>query len=346
MSKMGVSEKLRAVRSAIGMLEKQFGKGAVMTLAEGEAREPVAVIPSGSLAIDLAIGAGGYPRGRIVEIFGPESSGKTTLALHAIAEVQRGGGVAAFIDAEHALDVSYAQALGVDLASLLISQPDNGEQALEITDALVRSGAVELVVIDSVAALVPKAELEGDMGDQHMALQARLMSQALRKLTAVAHRNNACVMFINQIRNKVGVVFGSTETTTGGNALKFYATVRLDVRRIGALKSGDEVHGNRTRVKIVKNKLAPPFREAEFDVRYGQGIDAVAELIDTGVERGVIEKSGTHMSFGGQHLGNGRERAREGLLGDAALRGRLRDAIRAVAVKSTEPPMLAAANDA
>jgi len=346
-NKMGVTEKLRAVRSAIGMLEKQFGKGAVMTLAEGEAREPVAVIPSGSLAIDLALGAGGYPRGRIVEVFGPESSGKTTLALHAIAEVQRGGGVAAFIDAEHALDVAYAQALGVDLSSLLISQPDNGEQALEITDALVRSGAVELVVIDSVAALVPKAELEGDMGDQHMALQARLMSQALRKLTAVAHRNNACVLFINQIRNKVGVVFGSTETTTGGNALKFYATVRLDVRRIGSLKSGDEVQGNRTRVKVVKNKLAPPFREAEFDVRYGQGIDAVAELIDAGVERGVIEKSGTHMSFAGQHLGNGRERAREGLLGDAALRGRLKDAIRAVALKTAEPPMMmAAANDA
>ena len=333
---MGTTDRLRAVRAAIGMLEKQFGKGAVMTLGEDEAREPVAVIPSGSLAIDLALGVGGYPKGRIVEVYGPESSGKTTLALHAIAETQRGGGVAAFIDAEHALDTSYAKSLGIDLTQLLISQPDNGEQALEIADALVRSGAVELVVIDSVAALVPKAELEGDMGDQHMALQARLMSQALRKLTAVAHRNNACIFFINQIRQKVGVVFGSTETTTGGNALKFYATVRLDVRRTGTLKSGDEIHGSRTRVRVVKNKLAPPFREAEFDVRYGTGIDNPAELIDLGCDRGVIEKSGTHLSFGGQHLGNGRERARETVIGDAALRARLRDAVRAVAAKTTE----------
>ncbi len=343
---MGTTDKLRAVRAAIGMLEKQFGKGAVMTLGEDDVREPVAVIPSGSLAIDLALGVGGYPKGRIVEVYGPESSGKTTLALHAIAETQRGGGVAAFIDAEHALDTTYAQSLGVDLTQLLISQPDNGEQALEIADALVRSGAVELVVIDSVAALVPKAELEGDMGDQHMALQARLMSQALRKLTAVAHRNSACVFFITQIRQKVGVVFGSTETTTGGNALKFYATVRLDVRRTGTLKSGDEVHGSRTRVRVVKNKMAPPFREAEFDVRYGSGIDGAAELVDLGCERGVLDKAGTHISFGGQHLGNGRERAREAVSGDAVLRGRIRDAVRAAAAVSARAPATSSAETA
>ncbi len=323
-----VTEKLKAVRAAIGMLEKQFGKGSVMSL-DDDSTEPVMTIPSGSLTLDHALGCGGYPRGRIVEVFGPESSGKTTLTLHAIAEVQRLGGVAAFIDAEHALDVRDARSIGVDFAGLLVSQPDTGEQALEICDALVRSGAIDLIVIDSVAALVPKAELEGDMGDQHVGLQARLMSQALRKLTALAHRHNVTIMFINQIRMKIGVMFGSPETTTGGNALKFYASMRLDVRRIGALKSGDEVTGNRTRVKVVKNKLAPPFREAEFDVKYGVGVDRTADLIDLGIEHELLEKSGSHLTFAGMHLGNGRERARETLLGDAAVSARLSDALRA-----------------
>ena len=322
------TEKFRAVKSAIASLEKQFGKGAIMPLGQTDAAEVHAVIPTGSLALDGALGVGGYPRGRIVEIYGPEASGKTTLTLHAIAEVQRAGGVAAFIDAEHALDTGYAKALGVDLAQLLISQPDTGEQALEIADALVRSGAVDLIVVDSVAALVPKAELDGEMGDQHMGLQARLMSQALRKLTAAAHRNGACIVFINQLRMKIGVVFGNPETTTGGNALKFYASVRLDVRRVGTIKSGDEVQGSRTRVKVVKNKLAPPFREAEFDVRYGGGIDAVGEALDVAVERGVIERSGTHLSFGGTHLGNGRERCREALVANAPLLAKLREAVR------------------
>jgi recombination protein RecA len=323
-----VAEKLRAVRAAIGMLEKQFGKGAVMSL-EDESTEPVAVIPTGSLALDQALGVGGYPRGRIVEVYGPESSGKTTLTLHAIAEVQRQGGVAAFIDAEHALDVNYARAIGVDLSALLVSQPDTGEQALEIADALVRSGAVDLVVIDSVAALVPKAELEGDMGDQHMGLQARLMSQALRKLTGLTHRHGVTIIFINQIRMKIGVMFGNPETTTGGNALKFYASVRMDVRRIGAVKNGDEILGNRTRVKVVKNKLAPPFREVEFDVKYGLGIDRLTEALDLAVEHGVLEKSGSHLSFSGTHLGNGRERARETLATDPAVTARLCEALRA-----------------
>ncbi len=322
-----VAEKLRAVRAVIGMLEKQFGKGAVMSL-DGEATEPVMTIPTGSLGLDHALGCGGYPRGRIVEVFGPESSGKTTLTLHAIAESQKQGGVAAFIDAEHALDVRYAQSIGVDLGALLVSQPDTGEQALEICDALVRSGAVDLIVIDSVAALVPKAELEGEMGDQHVGLHARLMSQALRKLTALAHRHNVTIVFINQIRMKIGVMFGSPETTTGGNALKFYASVRLDVRRIGALKNGEDIVGNRTRVKVVKNKLAPPFREAEFDVKYGAGIDRVAEVIDLGIEHQLMEKSGSHLTFSGTHLGNGRERAKETLAGDAALLSRLGEGLR------------------
>ncbi|MEZ4390263.1 MAG: recombinase RecA [Polyangiales bacterium] len=324
---MNQTDKLKAIRSAIGVIDKQFGKGTVMTLGEESECPAVGVIPSGSVGIDAATGVGGYPRGRVVEVYGPESSGKTTLTLHAIAQVQRAGGVAAFIDAEHALDTTYARALGIDLAQLLISQPDSGEQALEVVDALVRSGAVDLVVVDSVAALVPKAELEGDMGDQHMGLQARLMSQALRKLTAVAHRNGACIMFINQTRQKLGVVFGNPETTTGGNALKFYASLRLDVRRVGAIKSGDEVQGARTRVKVVKNKLAPPFREAEFDVRYGVGIDAISELMDLGVEQGVIEKTGSHLSFEGAHLGNGRERAREAIASNGAVEQRLRAAL-------------------
>ena len=302
----------KALELALLGIEKQYGKGAIMKL-EGDSkaeRPEVATISTGSVSLDIAVGIGGYPRGRIVEIFGPESSGKTTLALHAIAEVQKAGGVAAFIDAEHALDVNYAQALGVDLAHLLISQPDNGEQALEIADALVRSGAVELVVIDSVAALVPKAELEGDMGDQHMALQARLMSQALRKLTAIISRTRSAVIFINQLRQKIGVVYGNPETTTGGNALKFYASMRLDVRRIGALKNGEQVVGNRTKVKVVKNKMAAPFREVEFDILYGQGISRSGDILDMAAEAGIVEKAGAWYSYKGERIGQGREAAK------------------------------------
>jgi recombination protein RecA len=322
-----IADKVRALRGVITAAEKQFGKGAVMALGDEEDPEPVATIPSGSLALDLATGIGGYPRGRVVEIYGPESSGKTTLALHAIAEAQRGGGVAAFIDAEHALDVAYARGIGVETERLLISQPDTGEQALDITEMLVRSGAVDLVVIDSVAALTPKAELEGDMGDAHMGLQARLMSQALRKLTAAAYRSSTCLMFLNQLRQKIGVTFGSPETTTGGNALKFYASMRFDVRRIGQVKVGDEPVGGRTRVKLAKNKLAPPFTEAEFELRWGIGVDTVSELLDLGMARGLIDKSGNHMSFAGTPLGNGRERSRETLSGNDELRDTLRKAI-------------------
>ncbi|MEZ4407875.1 MAG: recombinase RecA [Polyangiales bacterium] len=307
---MAVSDKLRAVRAAIGMLEKQFGKGSVMTLGEDDKREPCAVIPSGSAGIDLALGVGGYPRGRIVEIYGPESSGKTTLTLHAIAEAQRAGGVAAFIDAEHALDVNYARKLGVKVDELLVSQPDNGEQALEIADMLVRSGAVDIVVIDSVAALVPKAEIEGEMGEQLPGLQARLMSQALRKLTATVHRSHTLLVFINQIRMKIGVMFGNPETTTGGNALKFYASMRLDVRRVGSLKSGESVVGNRTRVKVVKNKLAAPFREVEFDILYGLGISKSGDLLDLATEGGIVEKSGAWYSYKGERIGQGREQSK------------------------------------
>jgi recombination protein RecA len=340
---MALTEKFRSVRSAIGLLEKQFGKGTVMTLGDETTREPCAVISTGSLGLDVALGVGGYPRGRIIEVYGPESSGKTTLTLHAIAETQRSGGIAAFIDAEHALDTAYAKSLGIDLSQLLISQPDTGEQALEVADALVRSGAVDLIVVDSVAALVPKAELEGEMGDQHMGLQARLMSQALRKLTAIAHRNGTCLIFINQIRMKIGTMFGNPETTTGGNALKFYASVRLDVRRLGALKSGDEVQGHRTRVKVVKNKLAPPFREAEFDVRYGAGIDAVAEVLDLGIERGLVERTGSHLTFAGTHLGNGRERCRDMLASNAPLLARVREAVKGAPAPPVQAP---AAGDA
>ncbi len=308
-----LGEKVKALGAALAAIEKQFGKGSVMKLDEGGDVPPVAVIPSGSIGLDLALGVGGLPRGRVIEIFGPESSGKTTLALHAIAEAQRAGGVAAFIDAEHALDVGYARKLGVNLGELLVSQPDTGEQALEIAEQLVRSGAVDLVVVDSVAALVPRAEIEGEMGDAHMGLQARLMSQALRKLTAVVSRNQATVIFINQIRMKIGVVFGNPETTTGGHALKFYASVRLDIRRTGQLKEGERVVGSRTRVKVVKNKVAPPFREAEFDIRYGVGIDRLAEALDLGVERGLIEKSGAYFSLCGERMAQGRERAAEWL---------------------------------
>jgi len=321
-------EKVKALKSVVQGIEKQFGKGALMALGDVEA-EPVSVISSGSTAIDLALGVGGYPRGRVIEIFGPESSGKTTLTLHAIAEAQRAGGIAAFIDAEHALDVAYAKSLGVDTEKLLVSQPDTGEQALEIAEALVRSGAVDLVVVDSVAALTPKAEIEGDMGDAHMGLQARLMSQALRKLTGVTHRTQTTLIFINQLRQKIGVMFGPSETTTGGNALKFYSSVRLDVRRIATIKSGDEKLGARTRVKVVKNKCAPPFAEAEFEIRWGVGIDSASELLDLGIARNVVEKSGNHLSFGGEALGNGRERSRETLLGNPKLLMALREAVMA-----------------
>jgi recombination protein RecA len=322
-----IAEKMKVLKTVVLSVEKQFGKGAIMALGDEADTEPVGVIPTGSLALDLATGVGGYPRGRVIEIYGPESSGKTTLALHAIAEAQRGGGVAAFIDAEHALDVAYAKGVGVDTERLLVSQPDTGEQALDITEMLVRSGAVDLIVIDSVAALTPKAELEGEMGDQHMGLQARLMSQALRKLTAVAHRTGTTLFFINQLRHKIGVTFGSPETTTGGNALKFYASMRLDVRRIGQVKIGDELVGGRTRVKIAKNKCAPPFTEAEFEIRYGTGVDTMSEILDLGVARGLIDKSGNHMSFAGQPLGNGRERSRETIATSPEMHTTLRQAI-------------------
>ncbi|GAC1338317.1 MAG: recombinase RecA [Myxococcales bacterium] len=337
MSKL--SEKLKAVAAAIGAIEKQFGKGAIMRLGEGEEAPPVACIPTGSLGLDLALGCGGYPRGRVIEVYGPESSGKTTLTLHAIAQVQAQGGCAAFIDAEHALDVTYARKLGVKIEELLVSQPDTGEQALEIAETLVRSGAVDLIVVDSVAALVPKAEIEGEMGDQHMGLQARLMSQALRKLTAVVSRNGSTVIFINQIRMKIGVVFGNPETTTGGNALKFYSSVRLDIRRIGAVKDGDTFLGNRTRVKVVKNKMAPPFREAEFDILYGGGVARFHELVDLGAERGLVEKSGAWFTFAGERLGPGRDKAAEGFRQNPELAARLERGLRdAVAAGLAAPP--------
>ena len=302
-------DRSRALETAIGNIEKAFGKGTIWQLGEGAVLEPVSVLPTGCLGLDIALGIGGLPRGRVIEIFGPESSGKTTLMLEVIAGVQRMGGTAAYIDAEHALDLAYARNLGVDPSKMLDSQPDNGEQALEIADALARSGAIDLIVIDSVAALVPRAELEGDMGDTHVGLQARLMSQALRKLTAVAARAECTVVFINQLRMKIGVTFGSPETTTGGNALKFYSSVRLDIRRIGAVKSGEENVGNRTRVKVVKNKMAPPFREAEFDILYGTGINRAGDVIDQGVAAGLIEKSGAWYSYGDERLGQGREQA-------------------------------------
>jgi recombination protein RecA len=325
---MSIKEKLKAVAQAIGAIEKQYGKGAIMKLGERTA-DDVPTIASGAPSLDRALGCGGYPRGRVVEVFGPESSGKTTLALHAIAEAQRAGGVAAFIDAEHALDVHYAKALGVDINQLLVSQPDTGEQALDILETLVRSGAVDLIVVDSVAALVPKAEIEGEMGDSHMGLQARLMSQALRKLTGVTHRTDTTIFFINQLRMKIGVMFGSPETTTGGHALKYYASVRLDIRRIGPVKSGEEICGNRTRVKVVKNKLAPPFQIAEFDILYGHGIDAMADLLDMAVAKGVIEKRGAYLALDGETLAQGREKARDLLLADTVLQQRLRERLAA-----------------
>jgi recombination protein RecA len=297
----------RAIEAAVSQIEKQFGKGAVMKLGQKEAAVKIPAIPTGSIAFDLALGIGGFPRGRVVEVFGPEATGKTTLALHVIAEAQKIGGQAAFIDAEHALDPTYAASIGVDVDNLLISQPDYGEQALEIAEVLVRSGAVDVIVVDSVAALVPKAELEGEMGDAHMGLQARLMSQALRKLTAIVSRSKTCFIFVNQMREKIGVFLGSPETTTGGRALKFYASMRIDVRRIAALRDGDSIIGNHVKVKIVKNKMAPPFRDAEFDIIFGQGISKEGDLVDCGVNFGLIDKTGTWYSFSGERLGQGRD---------------------------------------
>ena len=311
---MTESDRNRAIELAMGQIEKQFGKGSIMRLGEDAVLPDVKSIPTGALSLNIALGIGGVPRGRIVEIYGPESSGKTTLALHIAAEAQKTGGVAAFIDAEHALDVHYAKKLGVNTDELLISQPDTGEQALEIVEVLVRSGAVDVMVIDSVAALVPRAEIEGEMGDSHMGLQARLMSQALRKLTATISKSNCCVIFINQIRMKIGVMFGNPETTTGGNALKFYSSVRMDIRRIASLKQGQDAIGNRTRVKVVKNKIAPPFKEAEFDIMYGTGISREGDLVDLGVECNIVEKSGSWFSYGEERIGQGRENAKQFLV--------------------------------
>ncbi len=300
----------RAIDLAMGQIEKQFGKGSIMRLGADNNLPAIETISTSALSLDLALGAGGVPRGRIIEIYGPESSGKTTLALHIIAEAQKSGGIAAFVDAEHALDIQYAGKLGVKADDLLVSQPDTGEQALEITEVLVRSGAIDVLVVDSVAALTPRAEIEGEMGDSHMGLQARLMSQALRKLTATISKSNCCIIFINQIRMKIGVMFGNPETTTGGNALKFYASVRLDIRRIAALKKGDEVIGNRTRVKVVKNKVAPPFKQAEFDIMFGSGISRTGDLLDLGVDNDIVEKSGSWYSYSGERIGQGRENAK------------------------------------
>jgi len=304
-------EKNRAIDLALSQIEKQFGKGSIMRLGSKEAIVPIAVISTGSISFDAALGVGGFPRGRVVEIFGPESSGKTTVALQVIAEAQKTGGMAAFVDAEHALDPIYARKLGVDVDNLLVAQPDYGEQALEIAEALVRSNAIDVLVVDSVAALVPKAELEGEMGDSHMGLQARLMSQALRKLTGIVSKSRTCLIFINQIREKIGVMFGNPETTTGGNALKFYASVRMDIRRTGAIKKGDEVVGNETKVKVVKNKVAPPFREAHFDILYGEGISREGEIIELGVENKIVEKSGAWYAYNGEKIGQGKDNARE-----------------------------------
>ena len=326
--KMKSDDKNKALEAAIGQIEKAFGKGSVMKLGQRESAVDVQSISTGSLGLDIGLGIGGFPKGRIVEIYGPESSGKTTLALHAVAEAQKEGGTCAFVDAEHALDPSYARKLGVNIDDLLISQPDAGEQALEITDTLVRSGAVDVLVVDSVAALVPRAELEGEMGDHHVGLHARLMSQALRKLTSSIARSNCLVIFINQIRLKIGVMFGNPETTTGGNALKFYASVRLDIRRIGAIKDRDEVVGNQTRVKVVKNKVAAPFRTIEFDIMYGEGISKMGELLDLGVAAGIVDKSGAWISYNGQRIGQGRENAKTFLREHTELAAEIESAIR------------------
>jgi recombination protein RecA len=321
-------DKIKQLETAIAVIEKSYGKGSIMRLGSRDVLVPVSVIPTGCLSLDAALGVGGFPRGRVVEVYGPESGGKTTMTLHVIAEAQKLGGTAAFIDAEHALDPIYARKLGVDVDNLLVSQPDNGEQALEIAQELIRSNAVDIVVVDSVAALVPKAELEGDMGDPQMGLQARLMSQALRKLTAIVSKSRTCLIFINQIREKIGVMFGNPETTTGGRALKFYASIRLDIRRIQAIKEGDRVIGSRTRGKVVKNKVAAPFREAEFDILYGEGISREGDLIDLGVEKGLLEKSGTWISFGGERMGQGRENARVFLKENKDIRDKLETALR------------------
>lgn len=330
-------QKKQALTAALAQIEKQFGKGSIMRLGDGNAMRDIQVVSTGSIGLDIALGAGGVPRGRIIEVYGPESSGKTTLALHIVAEIQKLGGTAAFVDAEHALDPQYAEKLGVDLKDLLISQPDNGEQALEITDMLVRSGGVEVVVVDSVAALTPKAEIEGDMGDSHMGLQARLMSQALRKLTGSISRTNTLVIFINQIRSKIGVMFGSPETTTGGNALKFYASVRLDVRRIGSIKKGDDVLGNETRVKVVKNKIAPPFKEVVFEILYGEGISREGELIDLGSELKIIEKSGSWYSYNGEKIGQGKDNVRQYLKTNPNIAAEIEAKVRAEKLPQTAP---------
>ena len=321
-------ERLKAIEMAVGQIEKQFGKGSIMRLGAKDAVNPIPAISTGAVSLDYALGIGGVPRGRVVEIFGPESSGKTTLSLQVIAEAQKLGGMAAFVDAEHALDAQYAQKLGVDLDNLLVSQPDNGEQALEIVEVLVRSGGVDVVVVDSVAALVPRAEIDGEMGEAQMGLQARLMSQALRKLTGVVSKSKTCLIFINQLREKIGVMFGNPETTTGGRALKFYASVRIDIRRIGAIKDGDTVVGGRTRVKIVKNKVAPPFREAEFDVMYGEGISKEGDLLDLAVDRKIVEKSGTWFAFSGDRLGQGRENVKQFLKDNPATFKAIEDRVR------------------
>ena len=335
------SEKAKALQAALAQIEKQFGKGTIMRLGEGEVIDDIQVVSTGSLGLDIALGVGGLPRGRVIEIYGPESSGKTTLTLQVIAEMQKQGGTCAFVDAEHALDSQYAQKLGVNLQDLLISQPDTGEQALEVVDSLVRSGAVDLVVVDSVAALTPKAELEGDMGDSLPGLQARLMSQALRKLTASIKKTNCTVIFINQIRMKIGVMFGSPETTTGGNALKFYASVRLDIRRTGTIKRGDEAVGNETKVKVVKNKVAPPFKTAEFDILFGEGISRQGEIIDMGVNAKVIEKSGAWYAYNGEKIGQGRDNAREFLRENEALAFEIENKVR----ESLGIPLLAGGVD-
>ena len=330
-------DKLKAVDLAFAQIEKQFGKGSIMRLGQKGAIQPIDAIPTGAISIDYALGVGGVPRGRVVEIFGPESSGKTTLSLQIIAEAQRLGGLAAFVDAEHALDAAYAQKLGVDIDNLLVSQPDNGEQALEIVEVLIRSGGVDVVVVDSVAALVPKAEIEGEMGDAQMGLQARLMSQALRKLTGVVSKSKTCLVFINQLREKIGVMFGNPETTTGGRALKFYASVRLDIRRIASIKDGDAVIGGRTRVKVVKNKVAPPFREAEFDIMYGEGISKTGDLLDLAVDKNIIEKSGAWFAYGGERLGQGRENVKQYLKDNPVICKTIEDRVRRELGLSRDP---------
>jgi recombination protein RecA len=338
-----LKERTKAIDMAVGQIEKQFGKGAIMRLGQKGSIAPVEAISTGAISIDYALGIGGLPRGRVVEIFGPESSGKTTLALQVIAEAQRGGGMAAFVDAEHALDAQYAGKLGVELENLLVSQPDNGEQALEIVEVLVRSNSVDVVVVDSVAALVPKAEIEGEMGEAQMGLQARLMSQALRKLTGVVAKSKTTLIFINQLREKIGVMFGNPETTTGGRALKFYASVRIDIRRIASIKDGDQMVGGRTRVKVVKNKMAPPFREAEFDIMYGEGISREGDLLDLAVEKRIVEKSGAWFAYSGERLGQGRENAKQFLKDNPSVRQAIEDRVRRDLGLVREPADVAAA---